>query len=100
MPNSEEKCLSVQRLGTAESGRDPFMLSGAHNSRCARGAGYCLRDPGSLGGEVVWGPGQPRPTHPPTHITKIFLWQKMKFIKGAGNLRLILGTFYWPLVSP
>ena len=35
---------------------------------------------------------QPRPTHPPIHIRKIFLRQKMKYIKGAGNLRPVLGT--------
>ena len=39
------------------------------------------------GGGVVWGPGQPPPTHPPTHI------------KRAGNLRPIVGTqtLLWPL---
>ena len=57
---------------------------------------------GGGGGGLVWGPGQPgRPPHPP-HIRKIFLRRKMKFIKGAGNLRPILGTqtFFWPLTHP
>ena len=31
----------------------------------------------------VWGPGQPRPIRPPTHIRNIFLRQKLKFIEGA-----------------
>ena len=55
---------------------------------------------GPRGRGGVWGPGQPRPTPPPTtNIRKIFLRQKMKFIKGAGNLRPIFGTqtFFWPL---
>ena len=48
-----------------------------------------LKDPaGGGGGEgVVWGLGQP--------IRKILLRQKMKFIKGAGNL-----IFFWALTSP
>ena len=69
---------------------------------------------------IAYGPPPPpgalaspgRPTHPPTHFRKIFLWQKMKFIeliklinlliKGAGNLSPILGTqtFCWPLTPP
>ena len=36
---------------------------------------------------------------PPTHIRKIFLRQKMKFIKGAGNLRPISGTQNFFLAS-
>ena len=48
-----------------------------------------LKDPQEGGGE---GAGQPQPTHPPTHIKKMFLRQKVKFIKGAGQLRPILGT--------
>ena len=36
-------------------------------------------------------PGRPPPP-PPTHIRKLFLRQKMKFIKGAGNLRPNFGT--------
>ena len=43
-----------------------------------------LRSPGGLQA------GQPRPTHPLTHIRKILLRQKMKCIKGAGNSRPIL----------
>ena len=47
-------------------------------------------------GWVGQGPVQPRPTHPATHIRKVFLGGKMKFIKGAGNLRPILGhNFFW-----
>ena len=39
---------------------------------------------------------------PPPHIRKIFLGQKMKFLKGARNLRPILGTqkLFWPLTPP
>ena len=57
------------------------------------GSGYGLRAAVGVGGGglVVWGPGQPRPTDPPTHIRKICLVQKMKFIRRAGNLRPILG---------
>ena len=44
-------------------------------------AGYCLRTLG--GGGVVWDPGQPWPTHPPTHIRKFFLGQKKTIIKGG-----------------
>ena len=51
----------------------------------------CQPPPPGVGG-VVWGPHQPRPTQPPTQINKIFLRQKMKFIKGTGNLRPILRT--------
>ena len=44
------------------------------------------------GGGLFWAVASPsRPPHPP-HIRKIFLQQKMKFIKGARNLRPILGT--------
>ena len=45
------------------------------------------------------GAGQLRPTPSPSHIRKTFLWQQLKFIKGAGNLRPIVGTqtFCWPL---
>jgi hypothetical protein len=35
----------------------------------------------------------------PPHIGKIFLGQKMKFLKGAGSLRPILGTKTFFLVS-
>ena len=50
------------------------------------------------GGGIVWSPGQPHPTHPPTHIRRIFLQQKMKFIKGAGNLRPVSGMqTFWGL---
>ena len=49
-----------------------------------------LKDPGWVGGGG-WG-GQPWLTHPPTDIRKIFLGQKMKFIKGAGNLSPNVGT--------
>ena len=57
----------------------------------------CLVSPG--GGGVIWGPGQPRLTHPPTHPhQKNFPRRKMKFTKEAGNWRPILGTqFFWPL---
>ena len=36
-------------------------------------------------------------THPPTHIRKLFLRKKLKFIKGARTWRLVLGTqtFFW-----
>ena len=64
-------------------------------------AGCCLRTPEGGGGE---GGGclalaQPRPTDPPRHIRKNFLRQKMKFIKGAGNLRPISGTQTFVLAS-
>ena len=50
------------------------------------------------GGSGPW----PAPADPATHIGKIFLGQKMKFIEGAGNLRPILGAqpFFWPLTHP
>ena len=49
--------------------------------------------------------GRPWPTHPPTHtphIRSTFLRQKMKFIKGVGNLRtfFVTQTFFWPLTHP
>ena len=59
-------------------------------------AAYCLSTWGGGG----CGPGQPRRTDPPTHIRKIFLRQKMKFIKGAGNLRPILGTNFFLAPDP
>ena len=55
--------------------------------------GYCLRTLEGGGGGGLASPG--RPTHPPTHIRKTFLRQKMKFIKGAGNLRPILGPQFF-----
>ena len=65
----------------------------------AIGCRLLLKDPGERGGGGGWGPGQP--THPPTHIRKIILGQKMKFINGAGNLGPILGmNFFWPLAHP
>ena len=44
-----------------------------------RGGGGCLRP---------W----PAPAYPPTHMRKIVLRQKMKVMKRAGNMRLIVGT--------
>ena len=60
-------------------------------------ADYCLGTP-PLGGGGLFGalasPG--RPTHPPTHIRKIFPRQKMKFLIWAGILRPGLRThFFW-----
>ena len=56
-----------------------------------------LSDPPQGGG----GHSGPWPTHPPDHIRKLFLRQKMKVIKGAGNLRPISDaqTSFWPLAS-
>ena len=76
-----------------------------HLDNGGRGGRPLLKDPprGGGGGGVVWGPGQPSPTNPPPpHIRKVFLRQKMKFIKGAGNLRPMLGTqtCFWPLTLP
>ena len=62
----------------------------------ASGPGYCLRTRGGGGGCLrPW----PAPADPPTHIRKLVLGQKIKFIKGGGNLRPIFGaqTFFWPL---
>ena len=49
-----------------------------------------LKDPRGAGGCLGPWPA-PADTPPPTS-GKIFLRQKMKFIKGAGNLRPILDT--------
>ena len=59
-----------------------------------------LKDPGGWGGCL--GPWPARPTHPPTRIRNTFLRQKVKFIKGAGNLRPAFGTqtFFLPLTHP
>ena len=62
-----------------------------------------LRNPGR--GGIVWGPGQPRPTHPPTHpptSEKFSSGKKLKFIKRAGSLWPILGrpTFWGALTHP
>ena len=61
--------------------------------------------PGGRGLGVIWGPGQPRLTHPPTHPhqkTILIPRERMKFIKGSGDLRPILGTqtFGGPLTPP
>ena len=51
----------------------------AAGQEAARGAcRLLLTDPGGGGGGDVWGPGQPWPTHQPTHIRKIFLRRKTK----------------------
>ena len=34
--------------------------------------GHCVLSPAGLGGVLIGGPGQPRPTNPPTHIEKNF----------------------------
>ena len=94
------------------------LVSGLRDHRClpvttrGRGGGGGDRGPGprpaqaiapgppGVGGKGVFGAldSPDRPTHP-HHMSKIFLRHKMKFIKGAGNLRPILGTqtFFWPL---
>ena len=55
-----------------------------------------MQEPLSMAPTQHWeqaiAPGQPQPTHPSNKIGKSFLQQKMKFIKGAENLRPILGT--------
>ena len=63
------------------------------------GPGLCLV---ILGGGGQIGPPGFWLTHPPTHIRKLFLRKKMKFIKGARTWRSILGTqtFFWPLTPP
>ena len=60
--------------------------------------------PGGRGGGCLgpWpAPADPAP-HPPTHIRNSLLRQKMKFIKGAGVSRPVLGTqtLFWPLTPP
>ena len=62
--------------------------------------GVRAHEPGGWGGGCL-GPW-PAPADPPTHTRKIFLRQKMKLIKGAGNLRPMLGTqnFFLPLTHP
>ena len=54
------------------------------------------------GGLAAWAPSPDPPTHPPTHIRKLFLRKKMKFIKGARIWRSVFGrqTFFWPLRPP
>ena len=61
-----------------------------------------MTPPGGGGGGGAWGPGQPWPTPPPTHIRKFVLRHQKKFIKGAGNLRPISGTrtFFLPSDIP
>ena len=56
-------------------------------ARCSD-AGYCFLTRGEGGG----GAGQAQPTPPPTHIRKLFLSERMKFMKGARNLRPTFGT--------
>ena len=52
------------------------------------------KDPPPPGGWEggVWDVASPGQPNPPLHGRKIVLRQKMKLIKGAGNLRPILGT--------
>ena len=73
----------------------PFLWM-SPNSRAARTRRqvlpHSLLTPGGWGERVIWGPGQPQPTHPPTHMRNPHQ-KKMKFIKAAGNLRSI----FWPL---
>ena len=49
--------------------------------------------------EVIWGPGQPRPTDPATRIRNIFLEGKTKLTKEARNWNAIFGTqtIFWHL---
>ena len=60
-----------------------------------------FKDPRGGGGGCL-GPGQPRPPPPPPHISKMYLRQNMKVIKGARNLRPTFGTqtVFWPLDPP
>ena len=88
-PNVSPTAL-VARFGPPPCGRilpvcAGRRLGGLHRTILTFGTGYCLRTRRG----VVWGPGQPRPTHPPIHIRKIFLRGKLKFIKGTGILRPI-----------
>ena len=53
---------------------------------------------GGGGGVGPW-PAPVDPPPQPPHIRKVFLRQKMKFIKGAGNLRPTQ-NFFWPLTHP
>ena len=54
------------------------------------------------GGGGIWPPPGFWLTHPPTHIRKLFLRKKIKFIKGVRTRRSILGTqtCFWPLTPP
>ena len=81
--------LRGMRRGVGHVGRGS-VPTGTHGF----GSGYCLRTRGGGGCLGPWpapAPADP-PTHPPTQIRKMFLRKKMKLIKGAGNLRPILGT--------
>ena len=86
--NALEHCVAPLLPRTREAlGRHMFTGSrGRVNHRGSRAPGgggavskkmgvrLLLKDP--RGGGVVWGPGQPRPTHPPTHIRTIYLGLK------------------------
>ena len=56
-----------------------------------KSVGVGTRGGGGVGG-MTWGPGQPQSTDGPTHIRKLFLREKMKSVKRARYLRLVLST--------
>ena len=85
----------------------PFLCASAVSPPKRRGVGVgmglrpLLQDPRGEGG-LLGALTSPRPTPQPPHIRMGFLRQKLKFIKGAGNLRPIFGTqtVFWPLTPP
>ena len=57
---------------------------------------------GPEGGGGVWGPGQPRPTYPPTHIRKFFPQEKNEIYQRSRKFEAEFRhtTFFWPLTHP
>ena len=85
--------------------RNTHPLPCGARARSAEEQGSCTREPTKRPSPEVKVPGggggllasAGRPTHP----RKFSPRKKMKFIKGAGNLRPILGTHaFWPLTPP
>ena len=83
------------------SNRGQSAYTHALERRAHRWGADCLPTPLGGGGGALFGAlASPGRAH--THIRKIVLRGKTKFIKEDGNLLLILGTqtVFWPLIQP